>query len=439
MSCEKFLDERSDKKLSIPVTLEEFKALINNSNYINSDFIAAGEVSSDDYYLSDQVYNALQFEGEKRLYTWQSDNVTRPFGMMGDEWYNCYQAIYFCNSIIHGIEENGLSGPDADNLKGQALTLRAARFLDGLQVWSKAYNSQTADSDLGMVLRVDPDINQMSTRSSVQETYDLIIRDLSEAVGLLYENSPVQSLPGKDAAYGLLARAHLYMGDYENALQYTNKALSLTKAKVIDFNELDPSLTYPIPVEKVVSREIVLTTTMYAATQLRVAYALITPELYSLYEDADLRKVIYFGDNGDGTYRFRGMHSGNSSKPSALTISELLLIRAECSVRLGMLEDGAEAINSLMENRWKAGEFVPYQFLDTESALEVVLQERRRELVMRGLRWVDIKRLNRDGHNIVLRRRVNGESYELLPNDLRYAIAIPETVIELSNIEQNPR
>src|SRR5699024_4306811 len=120
-----------------------------------------------------------------------------------------------------------------------------------------------------------------------------------------------------------------------------------------------------------------------------------TPELYSLYEDADLRKVIYFGDNGDGTYRFRGMHSGNSSKPSALTISELLLIRAECSVRLGMLEDGAEAINSLMENRWKAGEFVPYQFLDTESALEVVLQERRRELVMRGLRWVDIKRLNR--------------------------------------------
>ncbi len=58
---------------------------------------------------------------------------------------------------------------------------------------------------------------------------------------------------------------------------------------------------------------------------------------------------------------------------------------------------------------------------------------------MRGLRWADLKRLNRDGANITLTRTVNGQVFTLPPNDLRYAIAIPENVIEIGSIQQNPR
>src|SRR5699024_373141 len=130
---------QSDKRLAIPASLEEFQDMLNNYNMVNNDFISAGEVSSDDYYLSAADFNSLQFESDKRLYTWQPDFVSRPQSAVGDEWYYCYRAIYVCNSVLQGLAEHELIGKDADNIKGQALVFRAARYLDGVQTWSPAY------------------------------------------------------------------------------------------------------------------------------------------------------------------------------------------------------------------------------------------------------------------------------------------------------------
>jgi hypothetical protein len=58
---------------------------------------------------------------------------------------------------------------------------------------------------------------------------------------------------------------------------------------------------------------------------------------------------------------------------------------------------------------------------------------------MRGLRWMDIKRLNKDGAKITLTRNVEGNTYTLPPNDLRYALPIPEEVISLTGMPQNIR
>jgi len=58
---------------------------------------------------------------------------------------------------------------------------------------------------------------------------------------------------------------------------------------------------------------------------------------------------------------------------------------------------------------------------------------------MRGLRWMDVKRLNREGRNISMRRFIDGKEYVLSPNDKRYALAIPEDIITFTGIQQNPR
>lgn len=437
--CEKFLEEKSDKKLSVPTTIEDFQAMLNNHNDHSNDYCASGEVSSDDYYLLEADYNSLQYESDKRLYTWQPDYVSRPQPSAGNEWFNCYRGIYACNAIIKGLEDNNLNGTRADLVKGQALVYRAARYLDGVQIWAPIYNKQTANTDLGMVLRIDPDMNIPSVRSTVQQTYDLIINDLLEAIALLPEAQLSTALPSKAAAHGLLARTYLYMGDYERALLHAQHTLQFTSAQVIDFNTLDPNADFPIPTTNFISKETILWTNINYAYPLAQSVARISTSLYNMYSDSDLRKVIYFMQNVDNTYSFKGTHYGGLSFMNILTPAEMLLIVAECNARLGNLSNSADALNQLLVKRYRTTEFSPHTFNDWETALKTILDERRKELVMRGLRWPDIKRLNRDGYDILLTRTVNGETITLPPNDLRYAIAIPEEVIEIGGVQQNPR
>jgi hypothetical protein len=117
----------------------------------------------------------------------------------------------------------------------------------------------------------------------------------------------------------------------------------------------------------------------------------------------------------------------------------MYLIRAEANARAGKPEAALRDLNELLEKRWRTGTFIPYTTNTQNGLLELVLKERRKELLMRGLRWMDVKRLNREGTNIVMQRKIKGNVYTLPPNDKRYAMAIPEDVITLSGIAQNPR
>jgi len=69
-----------------------------------------------------------------------------------------------------------------------------------------------------------------------------------------------------------------------------------------------------------------------------------------------------------------------------------------------------------------------------------ILVERRKELVLRNVRWFDLRRLNKDPRLAkTLLRKLNGQVYQLPPNDPRYTQYIPQSVIDLSGIEQNIR
>jgi hypothetical protein len=65
------------------------------------------------------------------------------------------------------------------------------------------------------------------------------------------------------------------------------------------------------------------------------------------------------------------------------------------------------------------------------------LQERRKELTMRGLRWIDIKRLNKEGGNITPKRFVDDKLILLPPNDDRYALQLPADLILNTGLQQN--
>ncbi|MFT4092237.1 MAG: RagB/SusD family nutrient uptake outer membrane protein [Niabella sp.] len=433
--CTKFLDKKSDMSLAIPSTAAANQALLDRYSDMSTNFAGSGEASANDLYITDADFSALGYDEDKRLYTWQPDHVS--YGVAsGNDWYYCYRAIYNANAVLFNLDEYNISGTDADNIKGQALTFRAERYLDAAQIWAPVYNKETASTDLGLPLRLDPDMNIPSVRATVQQTYDQVIKDLQEAIPLLPEVPLATSRPSKPAALALLARAFLFMGNYQDALTNALAALGF-KSTLMDYNTLNASDKYPIKNQNV---EFVLWGSMRLPPPLSATIARIQTSLYDSYDSNDLRKTLFFNKTDAETILFRGSYTGSSGgRITSPLVDELYLIAAECYARANDTANALTFLNQLLITRWKTGTFVPYTAGNSSEALDIILEERRKELIFRGLRWPDVKRLNRDGANINLERTVNGQQYSLPANDPRYAIAIPEDVIELSGIQQNPR
>ncbi|MNN11424.1 SusD family protein [compost metagenome] len=84
--------------------------------------------------------------------------------------------------------------------------------------------------------------------------------------------------------------------------------------------------------------------------------------------------------------------------------------------------------------------YTDFYSIDRDAIIAKILAERRKELVFRGLRWPDLKRLNIDErYKIQLKRIVDGKEYLLEPNSLKYVLLIPQDAIDEGKLEQNKR
>jgi hypothetical protein len=153
----------------------------------------------------------------------------------------------------------------------------------------------------------------------------------------------------------------------------------------------------------------------------------------------DLRKTIFFKSNGNGSYAFKGNYTGIDGIFSGIATDELYLMKAECLARQGKAGESLNVLNALLITRYKNGLFTPVTAVNATDALQKILAERRKELVMRCIRWMDVKRLNAEGAGIVLKRKINGVMYTLAPNSNRYALPIDDDVIRVTGMEQNPK
>jgi len=170
--------------------------------------------------------------------------------------------------------------------------------------------------------------------------------------------------------------------------------------------------------------------------------AQVDSNLYAAYDGNDLRKTVFFRRNSSNNLVFRGTYDVyNGNRFSGLATDEIYLIRSECNARSGNTSNAMNDLNELLSNRYLTGTYIPYIVADPDSALALILKERRKELVFRGaLRWTDLRRFNKDpNQQITVTHIINGTTYTLPPNDPRYAMPIPDQEIQLTGIPQNPR
>lgn len=434
ISCKKYLDKKPDSSLTVPQTLDELQGLFNDAQRMNFNLTPSlGESSADDYFLTQSTYDHLPTE-PKEIYNW-----TLKVYKYANDWAANYLPVYNSNYTLETLDKisrTSVNQTQWDKIKGYALFTRAYSLLNLVWEYAKAYDSISADSDLGIVLRATSDFNVASKRASVAATYQQIISDAEKSVELLPNVSANVLLPSKAAAYGLLTRTFLSMGRFDSALVYSNLCLAL-KSDLLDYNNV--ALTSKIPFTNFDNKEVIYYTEMNTYNTDHYSFTgFIDTTLHSMYEDEDLRKTGYFRSD-KAYYRFKGAYTANSIYLfTGIATDEMLLVRAESYARTGQIENAMKDLNTLMEKRWSNS--VPYPVIsatDQADAINKILSERRKELLMRGIRWSDIKRLNKLGQNIIPERIINGETFSLPPNDNRYALPLPADIITAAGMVQN--
>lgn len=391
----------------------------------------------DDYGIDYEPFQNGMASGQEAAYTWA---VTFVGDQDDPDWTLFYKQIYVCNTIISEVRNSkGGTSQQKEQIRSQALVQRAYAYLMLVNSYARHYDKSTATTDPGVPLLLTPDLFASLQRASVQAVYDQIMADLKEAAAVLPDQSIITLLPSATAAYALMARAALYMADYESAAAYADSALA-RQSTLIDLRSYASSTTsfpqiYQDP-------EIILAKTVAVSP----VYALST-DLLQLFEPGDLRYELYTNDGanfewtpfpGRGYWRTRLSNTNAYTGPG---VPEMMLIHAEADARKGRTAAALRTLNKLREKRFTTDTYADLTANSADEALRLVVDERRRELMGSGLRWFDQKRLNREpAFARTVTRRFLGTIYTLEPNSNRYLFPIPSKNIQFNpEISQNPR
>jgi hypothetical protein len=413
--------------------MNDLQLLLDNTTIFNTSQSSTPEIASDNYYLTENDWNSLSSATQKNSYIWDRDvyNDTK-----SNDWFYIFRSVLYANDVLEKIEkyETESATPEFKNIKGSAFFFRANSLFQAIQIWAMQYEAASATTTKGIPIRTSSDFNTVSKRETLTDSYSFIISDLLSAVSLLPDEPVYQTRPSKPAAFALLARIYLQQQKYLEAGNMADSCLAY-KSELLDYNNISSSLANPFPRFGV---EVIFHSSILNIQILTAPRCKIDTTLYYMYQAEDLRKGRFFRSNNDGSFSFKGSYDGSAILFNGIATDELYLIKAECEVRQGRILSGLNWLDSLLIKRFTAGHYIPVVTDNKEVALEAILNERRKELLMRQLRWNDLKRLNLDqSTSVILSRKIGSMSYELLPRSNKYAFPIPDFIVQNSGVDQN--
>jgi starch-binding outer membrane protein, SusD/RagB family len=439
LSCKKDnekLNQLPDQSITKVRSLDDAQAVLDYTPVMQVT-PALGELSADDFYLSLDTIGMIQKPVEMNAYFWQPDIFQGQIQI--SDWNTPYKQILHANTVLEALPTIADSSDliKRNNIKGAALFFRGHAHLQVALLFSSLPNA--SPSTLGIPLRLSTDPNIPSTRATVADTYTQILNDLLDASRLLPTAIDRKRLnrPSKPAAFALMARVYLIMGDYSKAETYADSSLYYYSI-LTDYNNFPNTIDNPFTIH---NEEVLFTTTILSTTIFEKKYEIVDSTLYRSYQPNDLRKMIFFKlDPITNLPVQQHSYTGKPSLFSGIATDEVYLIRAEARAQNNNPQTAMDDLNALLEKRWKpTASFVPYIASSAEDAIQQIRAERRKELVFRGLRWIDVRRYNREHPVDTLIRITKTDVFRLKPNDLRTVLLLPPDVIQLSGMSQNQR
>jgi tetratricopeptide (TPR) repeat protein len=436
VACNDFLDEKPNLNLVVPASLDDFQGLLDAYPRGMNSYPTNGLISSDEVVMGSSTLSRLNFNFQA-LYFWEEE--TSLPGEQDFHWLISYTKIMYANVVLDGLNEYRPANEGEEqrmlNLEAQAKFYRAQGHYELLMHYGQV-GIGAGEEALGIPIRKTSDINVKNQRASIGECFDFILEDLLFAADQLEMKVEIPMRPSKWAAEAMLGRVYLNRGDYPNSFQHSSNALGID-GTLMDYKELDNSLPFSFETfnpEVIFHQEI-----SFVGFEFDQGF-IVNPDLVAEYDSLDLRKNFFFRSNGiEDEVNFRGNYTGDFYHFGGLATDEVWLNFAEAAFRVGQEETALEAINVLLEHRMDAG-FEPVSGLTGIALLQRIVLERQKELVFRGIRWIDLKRFNQDPDlAITLRRKFNEIDATLPPNDSRYVFLIPEEELEQNPIIQNQR
>ena len=361
---------------------------------------------------------------------------------------------------------------------GEAYFARAYAYSELIKLFCKPYESrEQAEQELGVVIVTKYHTDEPMRRSSLAQSYDRVIQDLELAAELmdLDEKSFSGSIYSSSyfneyTAYALRARVALYMKDYERAIEYSTLVIesgfyalsSATTLLTSDLSHFSYMWQYDEATE--IIWKVGFTINSYGGALGQVFfnydYTSMKPDyvpaemVLNLYDQNDLRYGNYFYTYTTGHSHglswpllvkyFGNMNFFNSnilhvSMPKPLRLAEQYLIRAEAYAEgRGNYGAAANDIASLREARYQS--FGGGVSMTANNAMQIIEEERIKELYMEGFRLMDLKRWHKGFERKPQEQSLeNGSSLKIEADDPLFVWPIPQHELEApgASIEPN--
>ncbi|MCK7554934.1 RagB/SusD family nutrient uptake outer membrane protein [Chitinophaga sedimenti] len=225
-SCSKFLDEKPTNQVDAGTSIKtpaDAQIMINgiersmtNGDYYGRNFIMYADAKGGDMVIPSQG------RGNDGLYTFNHAPTT---GSYSGYWSQIYFILLQVNNLLQNIEKLEAGGATGfATYKGQALTLRALMYFDLVRLYGKSYDD---NKDAYGVPNVTTPLvsSAQPLRNTVAENYTQILSDLTTAAPLLVKTK-TNGFINYFGNIALQARVYLYMKDHANALKYAEEVIT---------------------------------------------------------------------------------------------------------------------------------------------------------------------------------------------------------------------
>ena len=421
----------------IPHKTSEFRALLTTGYYA----YPFGEAQVYTCLLSDEVgmldasafWNASDAVPLGYNYTWQYGSQMREY-----PYQYFYQSIFYANAVIENIRDADVhdAGEPLEQILGEAYALRAYNHFQLVNLYGRPYNPDTAGTDRGIALSEHIDIEQKYRPTNVAAVYECILGDIAEAEQLIsLEKQPDETRNYRfslNAVRAFKARVLLYMQQWQQA--YDTAAALIPEYALTDLNTATEETALPW---QAASSETILAMDRPSSGSngdLKGARTIAAPILNLFDETNDcrrsyLKEINTYDDSWNPILLGYGVNRSSSDR-SSIRAAELYLIAAEAGSYLPeQLEAARKYLADLGAARLKPEALearrAEIEAMTAEELRNEVADERAREFLMEGHRWLDLRRTTRPA----ITKTYDGSSYTLNANDSRYTLPFPQSAI----------